>query len=97
NDNDAWVYLFLCAIANYSSNILMIIHIRKKLDLVAFKRANLFRNVWLFLVKGWYIFLSQASVTLISYANIFFLPLVLEPKNFVVFSTAERIVKVLSI
>ncbi|EFO2756922.1 O53 family O-antigen flippase, partial [Escherichia coli] len=97
NDNDAWVYLFLCAIANYASNILMMIHIRRKLNVVAFKRTNLLRNVWIFLVKGWYIFLSQASVTLISYANIFFLPLVLEPKSFVVFSTAERIVKVLSI
>ena len=97
NDRDAWIYLLLCGLANYLSNIIMFRHAMKSLDGVAFSSRRLGRKIWLFLRKGWYLFLSQASITLISYANIFFLPLVLDAKSFVVFSTADRVVKVLSI
>lgn len=97
NDQDAWVYLLLCALANYFTNISMLCHILFKLAGIKVKVDELFKKIVTFLASGWYIFFSQASVTLISYANVFFLPLLLDTKNYVVFSTADRIVKVLSI
>lgn len=97
SDHDAWIYLMLCGFANYCSNICMLHHALHSLSNITFKFKNVIVKLYVFFRRGWYVFLSQASVTLLSYANVFILPFVLDAKAFVVFSTADRIVKVLSI
>lgn len=97
DDGNAWVYLFLCGLANYFSNLSMLIHIFLTSSISVVDIKNIKKKISLFFRRGWFIFLSQASVNLLSYANIFVLPLILDTKSFVVFSTADRIVKVLSI
>lgn len=96
-NTDAWIYLFLCGLANYISNLSMLVHLFITFETVRIPIKRLKIKVLMFFKRGWYIFLSQASVSLISYANVFILPLILDTKSFVVFSTADRIVKVLSI
>lgn len=97
NDHDAWVYLLLCGASNYISNISMVSHALHDLRHIGFRVNNIYNKTIVFFRRGWYVFLSQASVTLLSYANVFILPFILDAKAFVVFSTADRIVKVLSI
>ncbi|MEI9651342.1 oligosaccharide flippase family protein [Enterobacter ludwigii] len=97
NDHDAWIYLLLCGLANYFSNIGMARQALHDLNNIVFKIDNICRKTIVFYRRGWYVFLSQASVTLLSYANVFILPFILDAKAFVVFTTADRIVKVLSI
>lgn len=97
NDHDAWIYLLLCGAANYITNIGMVFHALHDLRNISFRLNNTSHKIILFFRRGWYVFVSQASVTLLSYANVFILPFILDAKAFVVFSTADRIVKVLSI
>lgn len=97
NDHDAWIYLLLCGAANYITNIGMVFHALHDLRNIGFRLNNTSHKTILFFRRGWYVFVSQASVTLLSYANVFILPFILDAKAFVVFSTADRIVKVLSI
>jgi PST family polysaccharide transporter len=97
NDHDAWIYLLLCGLSNYTSNIFMVRHALSNLSKATFEYNNVFTKLSIFFTRGWYVFLSQASVTLLSYANVFILPFILDTKAFVVFSTADRVVKVLSI
>ncbi|WP_448660716.1 oligosaccharide flippase family protein [Enterobacter hormaechei] len=97
NDHDAWIYLLLCGAANYITNIGMVFHALHDMRNISFRVNNIYHKTIIFFRRGWYVFVSQASVTLLSYANVFILPFILDAKSFVVFSTADRIVKVLSI
>ncbi|MBT1803246.1 oligosaccharide flippase family protein [Enterobacter hormaechei subsp. xiangfangensis] len=96
-DHDAWIYLLLCGVANYITNIGMVFHALHGMRNISFRVNNIYHKTFIFFRRGWYVFVSQASVTLLSYANVFILPFILDAKSFVVFSTADRIVKVLSI
>lgn len=97
NDHDAWIYLLLCGTANYITNIGMLFHALHDMKNISFRVNDIYHKTIIFFRRGWYVFVSQASVTLLSYANVFILPFILDAKSFVVFSTADRIVKVLSI
>ena len=97
NDNDAWIYLLLCGAANYITNMGMFLHALHDLRNKTFRINHIPHKIVLFFRRGWFVFVSQASVTLLSYANVFILPFILDAKAFVVFSTADRIIKVLSI
>ncbi|MDX1303667.1 oligosaccharide flippase family protein [Photobacterium sp.] len=95
-DETAYYYLILNALAVFISNFLMCREMYSELgsfDGEPSKEIQL-NEIKAILKDGYSVFISQLSTSLISNANVFILPLILSPTSFIVFNTAERLVRV---
>ncbi|MGS0724743.1 oligosaccharide flippase family protein [Shewanella sp. 0m-11] len=96
SDSDAFYYILVNAVAVLVSNLLIFFKMFIVVPSFRNMKASIV-GVKLVLFDGFSVFLSQVSTALINNANVFILPLLLEPKSFIVFNTAERLMRVISL
>ncbi|HHF3033395.1 TPA: oligosaccharide flippase family protein [Vibrio diabolicus] len=95
-DDNVYIYLLLLGVSNYICNLLMIIKCTLFLHQKVKVSSNVLLSVLRLLKDGKSVFLSQLNVIFVNQANSLILPFVLNPADFVLFNTAERLIKVLS-